>query len=123
VRQRIAELAAVAGLFVLLGLAGASDLEQIDSQQHCGWTLEEGLAVPASCQSEEELRATLDSIRQERAGQRQWDSYDSPYAECASLLDAGDWDAGSCWTQWPDLEDKARELWGPDGDPETGTQQ
>ena len=117
--RRIAELGAVVGLFILLGLAGASDLEQIDSQQHCGWTVEEGLAVPASCQSEEELRATLDSIREERSGGR----FDSGYAECAALLEAGDWDAGSCWAQWPDLEQTARKLWGQDGDPETGAAQ
>lgn len=117
-RQRITELAALTALFVVLGLAGRSDIEQLDSQQHCGWTVEEGLAVPASCHTEEELAGRLSQIRQERSGARDWQS--SGYSECAALLEAGDWDAGSCWAQWPDLEERARQLWGPDGDPETG---
>ena len=42
------------------------------------------------------------------------------YLECWELLAAGDWDGAGCAGQWPALAEWAEELWGPDGDPETG---
>jgi len=82
----------------------------------CGFVTEEGAPVPASCTDADELDATLAAIRETRTGGR----FDAGYAECAAMLAADDWDAGTCWTEWDDLETVARTIWGPDGDPETG---
>ena len=42
------------------------------------------------------------------------------WLECWALLEAGDWDGAGCAGQWADLSERAEELWGLDGDPETG---
>lgn len=82
----------------------------------CGFVTEEGVRVPASCIDADDLDATLSEIRETRTGGR----FDNGYAECAAMLAADDWDAGTCWSEWDDLETVARTIWGPDGDPETG---
>lgn len=44
------------------------------SPADCGYVLEEGVWLEASCVSEEELEGRLERIRASRSGQREWDS-------------------------------------------------
>lgn len=111
IRTAIAAAVAVVAVGTAIGLALPTP-----EPAPCGYVAEEGVLVPASCETAEELDARLALIREGRATYR----FDDDYAECAALLAADDWDAGTCWTNWPDLEAVARTIWGPDGDPETG---
>ena len=42
------------------------------------------------------------------------------HEQCQALLLANDWDATGCVGRFSDLNRISREMWGPDGDPETG---
>lgn len=55
---------AAAAVGVAIGLAAPTPL---DRAAPCGLTVEEGVVLPASCASEDELAATLDRIRAERS--------------------------------------------------------
>lgn len=117
----VAVVAVAAG--VALGLA-------VEPPHPCGTVTEDHVAAPAYCGDPSELVEMLDRVRAERSGGRfapavaRSDSWrtlaDARYVECATLLAADDWDAAGCASRWPDLDARSRELWGPDGDPETG---
>lgn len=98
---------------ILSAAVVGSDL--LPQPAECGYVLEEGVWLEASCVSEEELGVRLAALREERSSR-----WGSRYQECAALLEAGDWDATGCVSEWPDLDARSRQLWGPDGDPETG---
>ena len=42
-------------------------------EPHCGWTVEDGVWLEASCSTVEELEERLESIRHSRSGQRNWE--------------------------------------------------
>jgi hypothetical protein len=60
---------AVGSVAVGLALATAGALPE----PHCGWTVEEGQRLEASCATAEELEERLSSIRESRSGQRDWE--------------------------------------------------
>lgn len=109
------QLAAYVAGSVAVGVAIGVLLPGPTFAPECGYVMEQGVAIPAACESPDELAERLDRIRETHGGNR----FDA-YADCAAMLAADDWDAGTCWSEWPDLEAYARTIWGPDGDPETG---
>jgi hypothetical protein len=77
---------AVGSVAVGLWLATAGLLPE----PHCGWTVEEGQRLEASCASESELEERLAEIRQSRSGQRDW--------ECGAVWEEGRWLEAGCST-------------------------
>jgi hypothetical protein len=61
---------AVGSVAVGLWLAVAGLLPE----PHCGWTVEEGQRLEASCASQSELEERLESIRHSRSGLRNWEA-------------------------------------------------
>lgn len=102
--------------------ATAVALGLFPSPAECGYVLEEGVWLEASCETEEELDARQTALLSERS-ERHWaQSLEEAErrAECEQLLAVRDWDAAGCAGEWTDLRAAAELLWGPDADPETG---
>ena len=66
---------ALAAIILFLAFNGISEkalTESIREADACGWIVEEGEILPASCLTEQELSGRISMIKAERSGSRNW---------------------------------------------------